>query len=194
MPHTRRLTSTTAAAALAAIVLVAALWLAVDRLAGGGDGPELVGGEAIVVEVVDGDTLVADVGGDRETIRLLGIDTPETHHPTKPVECYGAEASARLAELAPRGATIRLERDVEARDHYGRLLVYVFVGADGGDDATSVNQVLVTEGYAVALPVEPNRALRNRLAAAEHEARSHHLGLWGACGGPGVAVDAVTGR
>jgi micrococcal nuclease len=82
-------------------------------------------GHATVVTVIDGDTLDVRIAGRRERVRLIGIDTPETVHPTKPVECFGPEASARAAELLPVGSVVLLRRDVEARDRYDRLLAYV---------------------------------------------------------------------
>ncbi len=188
----RRAPSTVALAGVVAVlaVLAAVWWLLGDE---GSVGGAAAPGTARVVEVVDGDTLVLDVGGRTEHVRLLGIDTPETHHPTKPVECFGAEAAARLAELTPPGSTVSLERDVEARDHYDRLLAYVTAaGADG--TAVFVNAAMVADGYAVTLPIDPNRAHRSELADLERTARASGAGLWGACGGPGVAVDAVTGR
>src|SRR5438132_9775614 len=72
-----------------------------------------------VVQVLDGDTIVVERGDSRDTIRLLGIDTPETHHPTKPVQCFGPEASDYTTERL-QGQLVRLEDDVEARDMYGR--------------------------------------------------------------------------
>ncbi len=133
-----------------------------------------------VVEVVDGDTLVVDLAGRHETVRLLGIDTPETVHPDRPPECFGAEASERLRLLLAPGAGVRIQRDVEPRDRYGRLLAYVERLADG----LSVNRSLVESGHAAALHIDPNDALRHELAAAESRARSDDRGLWGACGGP----------
>ena len=175
---------------VALVVIVGAWW------AWPGDrGADVAGppGSARVVEVVDGDTLRVQVDGTTETVRLLGIDTPETRHPTKPVECFGAEASERLAELAPAGAVVRLERDVEARDHYDRLLAYIYVTGGDGTEVLA-NTSMVADGYAVALAIDPNRAHRSEIAALEQQARASAAGLWGACGGPGVAVDAVTGR
>jgi micrococcal nuclease len=187
----RRREHTRLVGSIVALVAVVALWWAWPD-----DGSTSVAGppgSARVVEVVDGDTLRVEVDGRTETVRLLGIDTPETNHPTKPVECFGAEASARLADLAPAGAVVRLERDVEARDHYDRLLAYVYVsGADGAE--MLANTSLVADGYAVALAIDPNRAHRAEIASLEQRARASGAGMWGACGGPGVAVDAVTGR
>lgn len=149
--------------------------------------PGIPAGSARVVSIIDGDTVVLDVGDGRETTRLLGIDTPETNHPSKPVECYGAEATARLAQLLPVGSEVRIERDVEGRDHYDRLLLYLFEPA--GDRL--VNLTMVEEGYAVALHVAPNGAYRRSIAQAEQAARRAGLGLWGACGGPGLPLDPV---
>src|SRR5690348_2856653 len=88
-------------------------------------------GKATVVRVVDGDTIVVHINGSDETVRILGIDTPETHKPDTPVECFGPQASDRMTALLPKGTTVRLVRDVEARDRYGRLLAYVYRDSDG---------------------------------------------------------------
>lgn len=139
--------------------------------------------EPVVVEVVDGDTLVVRVAGASETVRLLGVDTPETKHPTKPVECFGPEAAAFTASVLPPGTPVRLERDVEERDRFGRLLAHVH-RADGA----FVNLELVARGYASTLVIPPNAAHRRELGAAERSARAAGLGLWGACGGPGRPI------
>jgi micrococcal nuclease len=134
-------------------------------------------GTGLVVGTVDGDTLDVDVGGGRvERIRLLGIDTPETVHPDRPVECGGPEASALLASLLPPGTAVRLERDTEARDHFGRLLAYVF-----RDDGLFVNEAMAMAGAADLLAIEPNAAYDDRLAAAVAAARSSGAGIWGTC-------------
>ena len=130
-----------------------------------------------VVRVVDGDTLVAHLPGGDETVRLIGIDTPETVDPRKPVQCFGKEASHRTADLLPRGTAIRLERDVEGRDRYGRLLAYVYRVADGA----FVNLTLAEEGYAQPLTIPPNVAYADRFAASAAETRAAGRGLWGAC-------------
>ncbi|MFP3906033.1 MAG: thermonuclease family protein [Acidimicrobiales bacterium] len=153
-------------------------------------GEPLPAGSARVATVVDGDTVVLDLSDGREHVRLLGIDTPETSHPTRPVECFGAEATARLTELIPPGSVVRLERDVEGRDHYGRLLLYLY----RADDDLFVNEALVNEGFAVALPVDPNDAHRTTFAAAQQQARADQRGLWEACGGPDVALDPLRAR
>jgi micrococcal nuclease len=133
-------------------------------------------GHATVVTVIDGDTLDVRIAGRRERVRLIGIDTPETVHPTKPVECFGPEASARAAELLPVGSVVLLRRDVEARDRYDRLLAYVTA-----TDGTEVNLALVREGYAEAYPFAPNGALDGQIAVAQASARAERRGMWGAC-------------
>jgi micrococcal nuclease len=136
-------------------------------------------GKATVIRVVDGDTIVVRIGGHDENVRLLGIDTPETHKPDTPVECYGPEASARMAALLPVGTTVRLVRDVEARDRYGRLLAYVYRDADG----LFIDVTMVAEGYAGTLAIPPNLAHRGELDAAVTAAQAARRGLWQACGG-----------
>jgi micrococcal nuclease len=140
---------------------------------------------AVVTGHVDGDTLdvrVVTAGIEREErVRLIGIDTPETMHPTRPVECFGPEASAHLAELLPLGTPVRLERDLVGRDDYGRLLAYVHRATDG----RFVNEALVADGYARPFPYEPNTAYAGVFVAAATGAEAAGLGLWSACRGTG---------
>ncbi len=142
------------------------------------------GADGEVVGHVDGDTLDIAFSIDGravvERVRLIGIDTPETKKPNTPIECYGPEASARLAALLPIGTFVVVDRDVEARDDYGRLLAYV---RRLGDDVL-VNDVLVREGFARTLFFPPNLALESTLKAAERSARTDGRGLWSACPGP----------
>jgi micrococcal nuclease len=132
---------------------------------------------AVVVAVVDGDTIDVRVAGRTERLRLLGIDTPESVDPNRPVECHGPEASALTHELLPDGTGVRLERDEEARDRYGRLLAYVF----RIDDGLFVNEAILAAGEAEVLSIAPNDAYAGRLAAAEAAARAARAGLWGGC-------------
>lgn len=136
-------------------------------------------GRATVVRVVDGDTLVARLGGRDENVRLLGIDTPETHKPDTPVECFGREASERLRALLPEGASVRLVRDVETRDRFGRLLAYVYRDTDG----LFVDLAMVSDGYAGTLAIPPNLAHKGELDAAVTAAQVAGRGLWRTCGG-----------
>lgn len=136
---------------------------------------------ARIVGVVDGDTIDVDIdaGGHRERVRLIGVDTPETVRPDTPVECFGPEASAFTKRLLPAGTPVRLARDVEPRDAYGRLLAYVYRAEDG----LFVNEALIAAGFARPLPFEPNTSFADRFADAAADARSRSLGLWGTCSG-----------
>ena len=134
---------------------------------------------ALVVEVIDGDTVTLDVAGHTETVRLVGIDTPETVHPTKPVECFGPQASAFLARMLPPGTQVRIQRDAQARDSYGRLLLYLFLPARDGDKF--VNLELVARGFAVPLSIEPNTRWRAAFVDAAFDAQRNSRGLWAAC-------------
>jgi micrococcal nuclease len=146
-------------------------------------------GVGVVTHPVDGDTVDVDLGGVDERVRLIGIDTPESVARERPVECFGPEAKARLAELLPPGTEVRLERDVEARDRYGRLLAYVFRSTDD----LHINLVLVQEGYAEARPFEPNVTRQAELDRAEDEARAANRGLWPACGGTNTPIGPPPG-
>ena len=168
-------------AVAAAVAALAILRLSGDGADGGGGAPP---GTATVVEVVDGDTLVVDLDGHEEHVRLIGIDTPETVAPDQPDECYGAEASHHLAELVPPGSVVRLERDIEARDMYDRLLAYVH----RADDDLFVNLAQVADGYAETLAYPPNTAHRGDFEEAQRRARTAGAGLWSACGSADVPI------
>jgi micrococcal nuclease len=142
-------------------------------------------GAAVVVRPVDGDTVVVEVDGQEEPVRLIGIDTPESVAPDRPVECFGPEAKARTAALLPEGTVVRLERDVEARDRYDRLLAYVI----RAEDDVLVNRLLVEEGLAEAIAYPPNLAHQQELEQAEVAARAAHRGLWPACGGTDAPIE-----
>ncbi|HJR26809.1 MAG TPA: thermonuclease family protein, partial [Acidimicrobiales bacterium] len=141
-------------------------------------------GAATVVHPVDGDTVVVDIGGREESVRLIGVDTPESVARDRPVECFGPEAKARTAELLPPGTAVRLQRDIEARDRYDRLLAYVV----RADDGVLVNLLLVEEGYAESARFPPNLAHQAELDAAEARARRDQVGLWPTCGSTDVPI------
>jgi micrococcal nuclease len=137
-------------------------------------------GRATTVErIVDGDTIV--VAGD-ETVRLIGIDTPETKDPRRPVQCFGAEATRRITELIPAGDAVLLVRDVSDTDRFGRTLAYVY----REHDRLFVNAAMVRGGYAAASPYPPDVAHADELRTLEREAREAGRGLWRTCGGPDV--------
>lgn len=134
---------------------------------------------ATVVRVVDGDTVDMLIDGTEERVRLIGIDTPETKKENTPVECFGHEATAFTQALLPEGAAIYLERDVEARDVYGRLLGYAYLV----DSGAFVNLEIVRNGYAQPLTIPPNVAHSTEFVDAARQAERNNLGLWGACTG-----------
>jgi micrococcal nuclease len=132
-----------------------------------------------VVEVIDGDTVDLSIAGHRQRVRLIGIDTPETKHPSKPVQCYGPEATKFTESLLAHGTEVRIERDAEARDTYDRLLVYLYRTSDN----TFINLELVLQGFAHVLTIEPNIAYMDKFVAASRDAQSNNRGLWQACRG-----------
>jgi micrococcal nuclease len=130
--------------------------------------------EARVIRVIDGDTIEVNVEGAIHKVRYIGIDTPETVHPSEPVECFGKEASDKNSELV-EGKIVRLEKDVSETDIYGRLLRYVWVGD------IFVNDYLVRQGYAYAYTYPPDVKYAEQFAAAQIEARENNRGLWAIC-------------
>jgi micrococcal nuclease len=129
-----------------------------------------------VASVVDGDTIVVRTAtGATRTVRILGVDTPETKKPGVPIQCFGSEASA-FTHRRLEGRRVRLGYDVERHDKYGRTLAAVIV--DGRDYA----RTLLAEGYARLLVIAPNGRHSREYLALELDARLHRRGLWGACG------------
>ena len=100
-------------------------------------------------------------------MRLIGIDTPETKDPDEPVQCFGPAATEATEALLPRGTPVRLERDAEPRDQYGRLLAYVY-----RTDGMFVNLELAEQGLADVLSIAPNTAHAGDLRAAVDRARA----------------------
>jgi len=126
----------------------------------------------------DGDTITVDMNGTQETIRFIGVDTPETHDPRKPVQCYGPAASAFTKNtLTAAGSKVRLSADSLSnnRDRYERLLRYVYL-----PDGTNLNLKLIREGYGFYYPYFPF-SKSNEFAAAQKLAQSETRGLWGNC-------------
>ena len=130
--------------------------------------------DTTVQRVVDGDTLVIDGG---LPVRLIGVDTPETKDPRRPVQCFGREAAAFLTSLLPKGTGVRLVGDVEQQDQYDRTLAYAYRLPDG----LFVNAELVRNGYAQVLTIAPNVAHADDFVALAAEARAAGRGLWSAC-------------
>jgi micrococcal nuclease len=135
--------------------------------------------EATVARVIDGDTVIVRSGTRTLDVRLLGIDTPETVDPHRPVGCYGPEASAYTKHLLT-GRRVRLVYDRELHDRYGRWLAYVYLEQQGRTDLF-VNARLVAAGYARTLSIPPNTAHAADLSHLERSAALAGRGLWQAC-------------
>ena len=132
-----------------------------------------------VTRVIDGDTIELE---NKQKVRYIGIDTPETKHPTKGVQCYGQEAYQKNKELV-EGKLVQLQKDVSETDRYGRLLRYVFVMPDDASKSATlfINQYLVQEGYAFAATFPPDVSHAEEFRLLEQQAREQHKGLWGNC-------------
>ncbi len=124
-----------------------------------------------VVRIVDGDTLKVELNGKEETVRLIGVDTPETVHPTKGVEPYGKEASD-YTKLRLEGQEVKLEFDVQERDQYGRTLVYVWFGSE------MFNKTLLIEGYAQIATFPPNVRYVEDFKKLQEQSREAKKGMW----------------
>lgn len=127
--------------------------------------------KAKVTQVIDGDTIQIEDG---QKVRYIGIDTPETVHPSEPVQCFGKQASEKNKELVG-GKIVYLEKDVSETDKYGRLLRYVWVGD------IFVNDYLVRQGYAQSSTYPPDVKYQDQFLQAQREARENNRGLWGSC-------------
>lgn len=144
-----------------------------------GSGSAVVGleGERVLVtKVVDGDTIKLENGN---TVRLIGIDTPETKDPRRPVGCFGKEASNKMKSLVEDNEVI-LQKDVSETDKYKRLLRYVYLPLEDGG-VLFVNDYMVREGYAKVLTYPPDVKFNEQLREAEVQAREGGRGLWGRC-------------
>ncbi|MFD6440458.1 thermonuclease family protein [Peribacillus sp. NPDC060186] len=129
---------------------------------------------AKIVRVVDGDTVKIKLSnGNEETVRLLLIDTPETVHPSKPVQPFGPEASKFTKELMPAGSEIEVETGISERDKYGRLLAYFYV------DGKMVNKLLLEKGLArVAYVYAPNTKYIDEFEDIQKQAQKEEIGIW----------------
>jgi len=130
-----------------------------------------------VVKVIDGDTIKIETG---QTVRYIGIDTPELHHPKKKLECFGKEARDKNKELVER-KFVRLEKDISETDRYWRLLRYVYVPTTASPSGEFVNDFLVREGYAYAATFPPDVKYSDHFRNLEIQARENNRGLWNKC-------------
>ena len=129
-----------------------------------------------VTEVIDGDTITVNMNGSTETVRMIGLDTPETHRPETPVQCYG-EAASEYSKKLINGSKVRLQADPlnTNRDRYNRLLRYVYLA-----DGTLVERNLISEGYGFAYTQFPFQKT-DEFKAYETAAKTANKGLWAVC-------------
>ncbi|MFA6273647.1 MAG: thermonuclease family protein [Candidatus Paceibacterota bacterium] len=142
-----------------------------------------------VVKVVDGDTIDVSINGKTERLRLIGINTPETVDPRKPVECFGVEASNKAKSLLSN-KKVGLESDPSQgeRDKYDRLLRYVYL-----EDGTNFNLLMIKEGYAYEYTYDLPYRYQTNFKEAQKYAQDNKLGLWGdTCDGKNTPVTTTT--
>ena len=145
----------------------------------------------MVVTVIDGDTIVARIGGKDETVRIIGMDSPETHKPDTPVECFATEATTAAKQLLPKGSRVTLQADPtqDGRDRFGRLLAHVLLA-----DGTLFAEKMIRDGYAVHYVYDRVPSIyADRLSAAQEAAKAAGAGLWSplTCGGDPHAPSAA---
>lgn len=132
-----------------------------------------------VARVIDGDTMAVEISGKTETVRLIGVNAPESVDPRRTVECFGKESSDKAKEIL-NNKSVKLEMDEaqEDRDKYGRLLRYVFL-----EDGTNFNKMMITGGFAYEYTYDLPYKYQSEFKEAEKEAREAQKGLWaqGAC-------------
>lgn len=132
-----------------------------------------------VERVVDGDTIEVLIAGKTEKVRLIGVNTPETVDPRRPVQCFGKEASDETKKLLT-GKLVILEKDISETDKFDRLLRYVYLPLENGQ-TLFVNDYLVREGFAQVDTFPPDVKFNNQFLEAQNEARQSNKGLWAKC-------------
>jgi micrococcal nuclease len=141
---------------------------------------------AKILRVTDGDTLKVNYKGKEESVRLIGIDAPESKinkkarndaqrsgEDLKTITAMGKEATKFVKSLVKPGDTVTIEFDVQKRDKYGRLLAYVYLS-----DGKMLNEEIVKDGYANLMTIPPNVKYQERFLKVYREARENRRGLW----------------
>ncbi len=141
-------------------------------------------GPVPLASVIDGDTVVLTSNLGPRTVRLIGIDAPESNHPERGREPFGAEARAFVAALLPEGTPVWVELDFGLTDAYGRLLAYLYVEDPAGTwlvegrRAAQVNLAIAEAGFATVMTIEPNSTYADLYEDAVAEARARASGMW----------------
>jgi micrococcal nuclease len=142
-----------------------------------------------VLKVVDGDTVTVDINGAPTTLRLIGLDTPETVDPRTPVQCFGKEASDKARALLT-GTSVRLEYDESqgTLDKYNRTLAYLYM-----ENGTLFNKYMIAEGFGHEYTYSMPYKYRSDFKAAEENARGQKKGLWAddACQSAAQGTDMI---
>lgn len=151
-----------------------------DTVTNEGGNQDFVAG--VVVRAVDGDTAVVKVDGQERRVRLLGVDTPETVHPNKPVQFYGKEAS-RFTKDTLNGRRVWLEYDSSPQDRYNRHLAYVWLANPKTINESSIrenmfNAKLLLGGYGKVMIIRPNKRYEKEFRKFQEEAKNKKLGVW----------------
>ena len=127
-----------------------------------------------VERVIDGDTIDISFNGTKTRVRLIGINTPETVDPRRPVQCFGKEASARAKELlSGKEVFIELDPSQDRYDKYGRLLAYIYL-----PNGVFFNELMIKEGYAYEYTYRVPYKYQEEFKQAERDARTNKRGLW----------------
>lgn len=149
-----------------------------------------------VTRVVDGDTIKINLNDEEYSIRMIGIDTPESVHPDQSKNTiYGQKASDYTKSKIEKGQTVYLQKDVSNTDKYGRLLRYVWLEIPEDTENTDeiknkmFNALVIESGYANAYPYEPDTKLKDLFSQLEQEAKEKNVGLWAE---NGLKIDGVT--
>ncbi|MBQ3455722.1 MAG: thermonuclease family protein [Synergistaceae bacterium] len=137
---------------------------------------------AVIVRAVDGDTAVVKVDGQEKRVRFLGVDTPETVHPNKPVQFYGKEAS-NFTKESLNGRRVWLEYDSNPQDRYGRHLAYIWLKNPATINESTMresmfNAKLLLGGYAKVMIIKPNKRYETEFKKFQEEAKRARLGVW----------------
>ncbi len=126
-----------------------------------------------VVKVIDGDTVTIERDGAQETIRLIGIDTPETNDTRTGVQCFGKEATTKLKSVIGDQVSIETDASQGERDKYKRLLAYIY-----NEEGTMLNKYLIAQGYAYEYTYDEPYKYVKEFKAAEADAKKNKRGLW----------------
>ena len=158
---------------IAALLLILSGCLYIEESDGGFDN-ELFDGPYEIVKIVDGDTIKLNIDGQKTSVRLIGIDTPESVHPDKSKNVpEGKLASDHTKELLENMTSVYIEYGEESHDRYGRVLAYVYL-----DKNTMLNAKILEDGYAKVLTIKPNNKYEDYFLQLEEEARQNDAGLW----------------